>query len=62
MTQQEKINASKAVGKRRYLIIDNNNEEYCVASMLHHAIDDAKKCNGEIWLAGRCVVPSWNVR
>ena len=62
MTNVEKAKASRAYG-RSYLVFDGNGNEYGTIRnrLLDHAMTDAKACKGEIWLSGKCVVPSWNV-
>lgn len=62
MTDTQKAERSRARGRFTYVIFDRNGEEYsATAQLLTHAIGDAKACGGEIWKAGRCVVPAWNV-
>lgn len=57
-----KASVSRAYG-RSYLVFDNNGREYNTIRnrSLADALADAKECGGELWLAGRCVVPAWNV-
>lgn len=62
MSDQAKASRSRAYG-RSYLVFDANGEEYATirGRLLGNAIDDAKACGGEVWLAGRCVVPATTV-
>lgn len=55
MNQQEKINLSKACGRFKYLVIDAQDNEYQTTSTYYHAVEDAKKCQGEVWLNGKMV-------
>jgi hypothetical protein len=55
MTKQEKIATSKAVGRFKYLVIAADDTEYGLASTFYHAVADAQKCKGEVWLNGKMV-------
>jgi len=57
MTNEQKAAASRAYG-RSYLVIDRDGNEYAGvrARLFSHAFEDARRCGGEIWMSGRCVM------
>lgn len=63
LSENQKIDISLSRG-RKYVVFNKFGEEHLAipSSILTHAIEQARSCEGEIWLNGRCVVPSWNVK
>lgn len=62
-SENQKKEFSLARG-RKYVVFNKLGEEHLAipSSILNHALEQARSCEGEIWLNGRCVVPSWNVK